>query len=425
MIFLKVTFWLLVILLVYPYLVYPALLKLLIKLGFRGGKLSENIADLPHVTFIISAYNEEAVIDAKLCNTMEIDYPADKFEVIVISDACDDRTDEIVKEWAEKDARVRLVRQNERRGKTAGLNKGVAAASGDFIVFSDANAMYKRDAVRELVKYFATPEVGYVMGAALYNAIDNTAGDTSAESAESEGLYWQFELMLKKLESEFYSVVGGDGAIYAIRRELFFELRDDDINDFVNPLQIVAKGYRGIFNPQAICYEDTAEDFGKEFKRKRRIANRSWRAVKRTIGWYQFPRDAKFLWELVSHKVIRWFSMPMIIVLFGVTLFLALFTQNAFYEIALAGQIYLFAAAFLGAYLDKKQLVIPKIIYLPYYFYFVYYAAMLGMWDEKKGIKHAVWNHVRDAETPNNQSGSSETSIQSTTCDTGKNVTQN
>ncbi len=400
MLILKITFWLLAFLLVYPYLIYPALLKLLIKLGFHAGQLAENIAELPRVTFIISAYNEEAVIGEKLRNTLEIDYPTDKFEVIVISDACDDRTDEIVNEWAEKDPRIRLVRQNERRGKTAGLNKGVAAASGDFIVFSDANAMYKRDAVRELIKYFVTPEVGYVMGAALY-----TDTEDGGESAESEGLYWQFELMLKKLESEFYSVVGGDGAIYAIRRELFFELRDDDINDFVNPLQIVAKGYRGIFNPRAICHEDTAEDFSKEFKRKRRIANRSWRAVKRTIGWYRFPRDAKFLWELVSHKVIRWFSMPMIIALFLITLALALFTQNIFYEVALAGQIYLFAAAFLGAYLDKKQSVIPKLVYLPYYFYFVYYAAMLGIWDERKGIKHAVWNHVRDAETAPTNAG--------------------
>ena len=404
MLILKITFWLLAFLLIYPYLIYPALLKLLIKLGFRAGQLAENIAELPRATFIISAFNEEAVIGEKLRNTLEIDYPADKFEVIVISDACDDRTDEIVNEWAEKDPRIRLVRQNERRGKTAGLNKGVAVATGDFIVFSDANAMYKRDAIRELVKNFATPEVGYVMGAALY-----TDTEDGGESAESEGLYWQFELMLKKLESEFYSVVGGDGAIYAIRRELFFELRDDDINDFVNPLQIVAKGYRGIFNPRAICHEDTAEDFSKEFKRKRRIANRSWRAVKRTIGWYRFPRDAKFLWELVSHKVIRWFSMPMIIALFLATL--ALFTQNIFYEVALAGQIYLFAAAFLGAYLDKKQLTIPKIIYLPYYFYFVYYAAMLGIWDERKGIKHAVWNHVRDAE----KSGGSENTPEKST----------
>ena len=394
MIVLEYIFWVLVVLLVYPYLIYPALLKLMIKLGLRAGEPQSDSSNLPRVTFMISAYNEEAVIDEKLRNTMALDYPADKFEVIVVSDACDDRTDDIVREWSAKDARIKLVRQNERRGKSAGLNHGVAAATGDVIVFSDANAMYKNDAIRELVKYFGDAKVGYVMGAALYN---QSEGDT--EATESEGLYWKFELLLKKLESEFYSVVGGDGAIYAIRKGLFFPLRDDDINDFVNPLQIVSKGYRGIFNEKAICYEDAAEEFGKEFKRKRRIANRSWRAVKRTIGSYGILRDAPFLWELVSHKVIRWFSMPMIILLFLITLALVISSQNVFYTVALAAQIYMFAATFIGAKLDAQQQSIPKLIYLPYYFYLVYYAAMLGIWDERKGIKHAVWNHVRDAET--------------------------
>ncbi len=396
MFILQLTFWTLVFLLIYPYGIYPVLLKLFIRLGWRGGEPHSDGENLPRVSFMISAFNEAAVIAAKLRNTLEIDYPAEKFEIIVISDASDDGTDDIVREWAVRDARIKLVRQNERRGKTAGLNHGVAAASGEVIVFSDANAMYHPAAVRELVKYFADSTVGYVMGAALYN-------QSGSEATESEGLYWKFELALKKLESEFYSVVGGDGAIYAIRRTLFFPLREDDINDFVNPLQIVAKGYRGIFNPNAICYEDAAEEFGKEFQRKRRIANRSWRAVKRTIGWYQLPRDIKFLWELFSHKVIRWFSMPMILALFVVTLFLAILSANPLYDVALTGQIYLFAAAGLGAFLDKKQKPITKIIYLPYYFYLVYYAAMLGIWDERKGIKHAVWNHVRNVETPEGQ----------------------
>ena len=389
---LETLFWILAFLLVYPYLVYPLLLRLLTAIGLHARTPLVDTAHLPWVTFIISAFNEAAVIAEKLGNTLAIDYPAERFEVIVISDASDDGTDEIVQSWSDRDPRIKLVRQNERHGKSAGLNHGVAAASGAVIVFSDANAMYKPDAVRELVKYFVTPDVGYVMGAALYNQ-----GATDSEATESEGLYWKFELALKKLESAFYSVVGGDGAIYAIRQELFFPLRQDDINDFVNPLQIVAKGYRGIFNPVAICYEDAAEEFGKEFRRKRRIANRSWRAVKRTIGQYRFPRDVKFLWTLVSHKVLRWFSMPMILALFVVTAALA-WSASPIYQVALAGQVYLFMAAFAGAYLDKRQRNIPVFIYLPYYFYLVYYAAMLGLYDEWRGIKHAVWNHVRDQE---------------------------
>ncbi|MCB0301981.1 MAG: glycosyltransferase, partial [Calditrichaeota bacterium] len=118
MIVLEYIFWVLVVLLVYPYLIYPALLKLMIKLGLRAGEPQSDSSNLPRVTFMISAYNEEAVIDEKLRNTMALDYPADKFEVIVVSDACDDRTDDIVREWSAKDARIKLVRQNERRGKS-------------------------------------------------------------------------------------------------------------------------------------------------------------------------------------------------------------------------------------------------------------------------------------------------------------------
>ena len=384
-------FWICLFLLVYPYLIYPLILKLLARFFSANGKLAESREDWPAVSFIISAFNEEQVIGEKLENTLALDYPADKLEIIVISDASDDRTDEIVRAWSEKDSRIRLVRQEERRGKSAGLNHGVQAARGEAIVFSDANAMYKRDAIYELVKYFVNPEIGYVMGAALYN----DGGDN--EATESEGLYWRFELFLKEMESKFYSVVGGDGAIYAIRRNLFWTLKDDDINDFVNPLQIVAKGYRGIFNPRAICYEDAAEAFGKEFRRKRRIVNRSWRAVKRYLGWFNPIRQFRFLFELFSHKVLRWFSMVILIAMFVANILVVALSGHPFYAVTLAGMLLTVGLALYGASLDGKNRPIPKLVYLPYYFFLVNYAALLGIWDETRGVRHAVWNHVRDS----------------------------
>ncbi len=385
-------FWISLFLLIYPYLIYPFVLNILSKLFGANKKLAETNGNWPSVTFIISAFNEAAVLDEKIRNTLELEYPAEKLEIIVISDASDDGTDDIVKNWSKKEPRIKLVRQNERKGKSAGLNLGVAEAKGEAIVFSDANAMYKSDAIYELVKYFANPKIGYVMGAALYN----DAGDN--EATESEGLYWRFELFLKEMESRFYSVVGGDGAIYAIRRELFWTLKDDDINDFVNPLQIVSKGYRGIFNPQAICYEDAAEEFGKEFRRKRRIVNRSWRAVKRYISWFNPFRQFRFLFELFSHKVIRWFSMVILIAMFIANLLVVIFTPNIFYAITLGGMILSVLVALYGSALDGKNKPIPKLIYLPYYFFLVNYAALLGIWDETRGVRHSVWNHVRETQ---------------------------
>lgn len=387
---LHVIYWTGLFLLVYPFLIYPFLLKILAKLFNANRNLLETTEDWPSVTFIISAYNEEQFIEQKLKNAIELDYPQDRLEIMVISDACSDRTDEIVREWESKYPNIRLLRQNQRRGKTAGLNQGVRAAGGEIIVFSDANAMYKSDAVYELVKYFRNPEVGYVVGAALYNK------GTDSEATESEGLYWDVELTMKDLESKVYSVVGGDGAIYSIRKELFWNLDDDDINDFVNPLQIVAAGYRGIFNPKAICYEDAAEEFRKEFKRKRRIVNRGWRAVKKNLGRFSPLKQFKFLFLLFSHKVIRWFSLYILGAVLIANALLVILSGNLFYSLSLTGLAFSILLALVGAYLDGKGKAIPKLIYLPYYYYLVNWAAVLGIVDEMKGIKYTVWEHVRE-----------------------------
>jgi cellulose synthase/poly-beta-1,6-N-acetylglucosamine synthase-like glycosyltransferase len=353
--------------------------------------LAEIERDWPFVTFIISAYNEEQVIGQKLQNTLELDYPKDKIEIIVISDASNDKTDNIVQDWAGKYDNILLVRQNQRKGKSAGLNVGIRNAKGDVVVFSDANAFYKNDSIYELVKYFANPDVGYIIGAALYNE------ETGNESTDSESLYWKFEIFVKKIESKFYSVVGGDGAIYAIHRKLFWNLEDDDINDFVNPLQIVAKGYKGLFNPEAICYEDAAGDFQKEFNRKRRIVNRSWRALKRYIGWFNAKSQFKYLFELFSHKVIRWFSMFFFIITYLTNLSIILISPSAFYVFSFLAQSLLIILALMGYYLNRKEKSIPRLAYIPYYYFLVNFAALLGIIDETKGVKYTVWEHVRES----------------------------
>lgn len=383
-------FWISLFLLVYPYLVYPALLRALARWFPAQRRLPEIAGELPGVTFIISAYNEEKVIARKLQNALELDYPADKLDILVISDASSDRTDAIVREWQERHPNLRLLRQNARNGKTAGLNQGVRTAKGEVVVFSDANAMYRKDALRELVKYFADSRVGYVVGAALYNR------GSASEATESEGMYWDVELTLKELESRFYSVVGGDGAIYAIRRELYWNLDPDDINDFVNPLQIVAKGYRGIFNSRAICFEDAAEAFGKEFRRKRRIVNRSWRAVRKYLGWFQPLRQARFLFTLFSHKVIRWLNLLFLVLMLLSSGLITVISPHWFYLLSFAGLLFTMLLARVGAALDRRGKPIPKLLYITYYYYLVNLAALLGIWDDFRGEKYAVWEHVRE-----------------------------
>lgn len=384
-----VVFWLASFLVIYPYLVYPVLLRLLARRA--EGQQPADDREPPFVTLIVSAYNEEAVIGAKLENATALAYPAERLEILVVSDASSDQTDEIVRQAAAKDSRIRLLRQNERRGKSAGLNNAVEMAKGEVVVFSDANAMYDSNALRELTRYFADPRVGYVVGAALYY------DPNGSRAAESEGLYWKLEMALKQLESDYDSVVGGDGAIYAARRQLFRPLQDDDISDFVNPIQIVAAGYRGRFNRRAFCYEGAGESFSKEFGRKRRIVNRSWRAVRRYGRLLSLRRQPRFVFMLVSHKVIRWFALPLVAVAWAANALLL--GTGALYVVTGSAITGSFLLAGWGAVLDRRGRPQPRLVATAYYFYLVNLAAVLGMWDEFRGVRHATWDHIRKQST--------------------------
>ena len=387
-------FWSSSALVLYPYLGYPAILYVSNRL--RGARERPSSVQgafdttaTPPVTLIVSAYNEEAVIARKLENASNLDYPKDAFEVIVVSDGSTDATTAIVEAHARTDPRVRLLTLETQSGKSAGLNEAVPLATGDVVVFSDANAIYEPDALRRLVAPFADPEVGYTVGSALYRDDEDEAVNVS------EGLYWKYELWIKRLESRFHSVVGGDGAIYAIRRELFRSLDRVDISDFVNPMQIVAAGYRGVFLPDARSYEGGTDAFSDEFRRKRRIVNRSWGAVRRHIGMFSWRRHARFLFMLISHKVIRWWSCAFVAVALVSGGLLALGRSGGLYPWLFAGIAGSVVVGLIGRAMDRAGRDMPKLVYLIYYFYLVGTASLLGILDDLRGRTYAVWTHVR------------------------------
>ncbi len=380
-------FWISISLVLYVYAGYPALLYLIARR--KNAKAFLNEGDLPHVTLLISAYNERSVIQEKLRNALALDYPRDRIEVIVISDCSDDGTDEIIRQFESEG--IHLVRQSERLGKSTGLNLGVQAASGQILVFSDANSMYRPDAIRVLMRHFADPLVGYAVGNCAY-----VNSPTQAASAESEGLYWKLETWLKEKESDFGSVVGGDGAIYAIRRDLFTPLRATDINDFLNPLQIIVKGFRGVYDRAAVCYEEAGNSFEKEFNRKVRIISRSMNAVRRAprvlLPWVQ---PCHWI-ALMSHKVLRWFAPVFLLVaLFaGIILW-----QSLFYRIATLLQTLFFALAAAGWAAESRPKS-PKILYLPYYFCLVNLASIFGIFKFFSGSLSPTWQTIRQETLP-------------------------
>ncbi|PPK52732.1 glycosyltransferase family 2 protein [Marinobacter persicus] len=370
----------------YVYVGYPAMLWLLTRRRtFRPARQSDMT---PPLTLIISCYNEAAVIHDKLVNALSLDYPVEQLQILVVSDGSDDGTDEIVRTFA--DQGVQLIRQEGRLGKTMGLNLAMEQARGELVVFSDANAMYAPDALRMLVRHFADPAVGYAVGAALY-----TDSDTGA-SARSENLYWRYELAIKQMETRLHSVVGGDGAIYAIRRALWQPLQSKDINDFVNPLQIIALGYRGVFDPEARCFEETAGHFEGEIARKERIVNRSIRGLMRVKVTMNPFRVGVFAWQVVSHKLLRWLIPVFLLVAAVGSVLLAMAGVLVFQWLAIFMVACLLLAAAGMLVRDKNRL--PGLVSVPYYFAMVNLYALRGILRALSGETQVTWASARPAQ---------------------------
>jgi cellulose synthase/poly-beta-1,6-N-acetylglucosamine synthase-like glycosyltransferase len=379
---LKLVFWICAVAVAYVYIGYPLLIGMLAKIFPRASVFSDKFE--PSVALLISAYNESPVIAAKIENSLALEYPASKLEIIVISDCSDDGTDNIVQHYESRG--VRLVRQEQRFGKSAGLNLAIPMVKGEFLVFSDANAMYQPDAIHQLIRHFSSPDVGYVVGNARY--FDKSS---PVPSAEAEGLYWKLETWLKNQESAFDSVVGGDGAIYAIRSHLYAPLRSTDINDFMNPLQIIDRGYRGLFEPKAISYEDTAESFQKEFRRKIRIVSRSLNALRRVPGVLNPLRRSRHWLLLVSHKLLRWLAPFFLPLMFAASLLL---WQYPLYRLAFALQAALYVLGLTG-WLAPNSRSKWKPFSLSYYFCLVNLASFIGCIKCLRGDLSATWTPPR------------------------------
>ncbi|MFN8060111.1 MAG: glycosyltransferase family 2 protein [Vicinamibacterales bacterium] len=367
--------------LAYIYAGYPLLLRAAV--AIRGPKPIRKSEDaLPTLSLVISAYNEAAVIGEKLQNALEQDYPAGRLDITVVSDGSTDGTDEIVQ--AVTDPRVRLVRMQERRGKTAGLNAVIPTLPGDIIAFTDANAIFAPDALRMLARNFADPDVGCVTGDAKYVQMASVA-------AKGESTYWNYETHLKRLETALGSMVGGDGAIYAIRKPLWRDLPETAINDFLNPLQIVSRGWRSVFEPDAVCFEEPAGQTQREYKRRVRIVSRAWRAVC-TVP--QLANPFRFGWfaiSLISHKVIRWFSGIFVLGFIGGTWGLVASLLGTL-DAEIAGLVAI-AALLVALVLERRR----QAMSLMMYFIVLQAASLVGVAKGSLGAVSGTWNTPRDA----------------------------
>jgi cellulose synthase/poly-beta-1,6-N-acetylglucosamine synthase-like glycosyltransferase len=332
---------------------------------------------LPRVSVLVAARNEAAVMERRLANLLEQDYPPDRLEVLVVSDASDDGTDQIVQ--ASRDPRVKLVRQPDRAGKTAGINIVAPLASGDLLVQTDANVLFSRGAVRALAAAFADPSVGVAVGEVLFSNADNP------EVASGEGLYWRFETWVKKVESDRALLAVANGGIYALRRELWRPLPPTISGDAAEPLLAAAQGLRTVIAPDALAHERAAETLSEEFSRKARIIAQQV-ACARWLGWRRLP--PRIAWAYASHKLLRY-----------VVPFLALIAALAAGLAAWAGS---WAGGVLAALTVLPALLAPlgllsvpgplgRILRTPLYLLVVNMAAIAGLWRGLAGRAPAVW----------------------------------
>jgi cellulose synthase/poly-beta-1,6-N-acetylglucosamine synthase-like glycosyltransferase len=360
-------FLIILITLIYIYLGYPLLVFLLSKI-IRKRVAKKEI--YPLVSIIIAAYNEEKIIEKKILNTLAIDYPKDKLEIIVFSDASSDNTDNIVKKYAKQG--IKLLRYEGRRGKTYCQNESVKKAKGEIIVFSDANSMYDKFAVKNLVFNFSDTKVGVVCGELKY--LKNNKSE--------EGFYWKIERFLKQRESLINSCLGANGSIYALRKNLYVDLPLSTISDFIAPFYIFKQNYRVVYDKRAFCFEETGDN-KNEFNRKRRIILRSLNSLKYIKEFLNPFKYGFYSLQLWSHKILRWLIPFFLIILLISNLFLL---NILFFEILLYSQLLFYFIAMIGSRIRNKLFSIP------YYFCLINLSSMLAFIDFLKGKTKITWN---------------------------------
>jgi cellulose synthase/poly-beta-1,6-N-acetylglucosamine synthase-like glycosyltransferase len=377
---LETWFWILLGVGIYPYAIYPALVVVLGWLMKRAVRRDEAFA--PAVTVITAAYNEQAHIEATVRNKLAQDYPADRLEIIVVSDCSSDRTDEIVGQIAREDSRVRLLRNEGRSGKTIGLNLAMPHARGEIVVFADANSLYRPDAIRMLVRNFADRAVGYVTGRMLYvNADGSLVGDGCSA-------YMKYENALRAAETRLGSIVGVDGGVDAIRRNLYRPMRADQLPDFVAPLSVAEQGYRVVYEPAAVLTEETLSEQAQEYRMRVRVALRAFWALwdKRTL--LNPLRYGLFAWQLWSHKLLRYLSfLPLA---GAMVLSWLLLPQGGPYAIGIAIQ-FVFALLCLAAATAVPGVGQSSAARFSYYFFLLNWTSAVAFLRFTRGQKQVLW----------------------------------
>lgn len=374
-IFLQIIFDLTIGTILYTFFGYPVLVCLLAKLWPRPVKKAD---DYPTLSIIIAAYNEEAVIQEKIENSLSLDYPPDLLEIVVVADGSDDATVEMAQPYTST-SRVRVYHQPERQGKAAAVNRIMPLIQNEIVVLTDANAMLDKGTLQAIARNFADP------------AVSGVAGEKRVIEG-GEGLYWRYESQLKRCDSALSSVMGAAGELFAVRRAAFIPPAEDSIiEDFVMSLSLVGSGQRVVYEPDAVAREEPVSSLKGEWQRRARNAAGGFRSIERLL-YLLHPRQGRVAWQYFSHRVLRWAVTPFLLPLaFLLNLALA---KRPFYQLLLLGQIFFYLLAGWGGW-RARQGARRGLPYTIFFFCFTNLAALAGFWRYLTNRQPVTWQKVR------------------------------
>jgi len=385
----EILFWVTLLIVAYTYIGYGILLYLMVKIKEIFVKPQHRVPEeLPSVTLLIAAYNEEDIVREKMANTNQLNYPSEKLEIVWVTDGSNDGTNKLLSEYSN----VRILFEAKRGGKTAALNRAMPHIKSPIVIFTDANTMLNKEAVMEIVKSFSDPEVGCVAG-------EKRISDKEKDKASSggEGIYWKYESTLKDLDSRLYTAVGAAGELFAIRLNLFEEMEPDTLlDDFILSMKIAQKGFRIKYCSKAYAIEDGSYNMAEEKKRKVRIAAGGIQSVWRLRGLLNFFRHPVLSFQYVSHRVLRWTITPLLLfLLFPLNIAIVLQGGSVLYSVLLFLQILFYALAFLGKLMEERK-VRNKILFIPFYFLFMNVNVIAGFFyllKKRKG--DGTWERAK------------------------------
>lgn len=390
MIALKIVFWICLILVFYTYIGYGMLLWVLVsikRLIYGRQKKRELPPDneLPEVTLMICAYNEQDIVDSKMENTRQIKYP--KLKVVWVTDGSNDHTNDYLAKYHD----VEVIYSPERRGKTAALNHGLSLVKSELVVMTDANTMLNPESIQEIVRCFMDPKVACVAGEKRV-----AARHEGQAAAEGEGLYWKYESTLKRWDGELYSAMGAAGELCAIRRSLYEPMPENALlDDFVMSLRMVDKGYKIAYTADAYAMEYGSADLTEESKRKRRIAAGGLQSIWWLRNMMNPLRQPVVAFQFVSHRVLRWSITPIaLLLLIPLNVLLVFLKAGNIYTWIWVLQLVFYLAAYLG-YLLEQYGRRNKLLYVPYYFLFMNLNVFRGMTYLRTHKSSGAWEKAK------------------------------